>query len=314
MRYFLGVDGGQSSTTALIGDETGRILGTGRAGPCNHVGTGEGRARFVSAIGGSIAAARAEARIGDIGFEAACFGLSGGPEQQAIILAELISAARISVTNDAMIALVGACGGEPGVVAIAGTGSIAFGRNAAGKTARVGGWGYIFGDEGGGFDIARQALRAALRQEEGWGPETSLTARLIEATNARDVNEAMHLFYTADYPRDRVARFAVLVDQAAEAGDAVALRILETAAGELADVAGAVRAQLFQPGEHARVSYVGGVFRSRALLDRFRRLVEREPGNLVAPPLYGPDAGALIEAYRIAGLAPRLAAMPGPEK
>ena len=85
------------------------------------------------------------------------------------LVPELLSAVHLSVSHDALIAYVGACGGEPGVVVIAGTGSIAFGRGSDGREARAGGWGYVFGDEGGAFDIVRQALRAALRFEEGWG-------------------------------------------------------------------------------------------------------------------------------------------------
>ena len=88
--------------------------------------------------------------------------MSGGPDDKAGLLAELIGAERLVVTHDARIAWAGATEGEPGLVVIAGTGSIAYGENAQGESARAGGWGYIYGDEGGGFDIARQALRATL--------------------------------------------------------------------------------------------------------------------------------------------------------
>src|SRR5947209_3167873 len=81
-------------------------------------------------------------------------------------------------------ALAGATRSGQGIITIAGTGSIAFGRNPAGRTARAGGWGYIFGDEGGGFDIARQATRAILRLEEGWGPPTALRETLLAATGS----------------------------------------------------------------------------------------------------------------------------------
>lgn len=314
MKYFLGVDGGQSSTTALIGDENRRVIGKGRGGPCNHVAAEEGRARFLSAIGGSISAAREQAGIGDATFESACFGLSGGPEQQQKLLNELVTAKRMTVTHDALVALAGACAGEPGVIAIAGTGSIAFGRNAARKTARVGGWGYVFGDEGGAFDIARQALRAALRYEEGWGPDTSLLDRILQFTGAKNANEAMHLFYTPEYPRSRIAQFAVEVDAAANQGDRMARHIMESAARQLAAFATATRNQLFEAGEQARVSYIGGVFRSAALLDKFRQILESDEGTSVGPPIYGPAAGALIEAYQSAGIKPELTGVPESEK
>ncbi|MGD0363157.1 MAG: BadF/BadG/BcrA/BcrD ATPase family protein [Bryobacteraceae bacterium] len=312
MRLFLGVDGGQSGTTALIGDEAGRVLGAGCGGPCNHAAAAEGRRKLVRAVGDSVAAACAQAGLDPnaVHFAAACFGMSGGPEDKQAILREILPADAVVVTDDAVIALAGATAGEPGIVTIAGTGSIAYGRNAAGRAARVGGWGYIFGDEGGGFDIARQALRAVLRAEEGWGPPTALAGALLGATASADANEALHRFYTPDWPRSRVAALAPLVDEAAMAGDAVARDILHNAAQQLAVLTSSVRGQLWNPGEPARVAWTGGVFRSRMLLDRYRCLVELEEGNRTGPPEYNPAAGALIEAYRAAGLQPRLSGVP----
>ena len=303
-RYFLGIDGGQSSTTALIGDESGRVLGMGRAGPCNHVATGEGRAKFVDAIQGCLRAASAQAglNLSSVRFASACLGFSGGPADKESILREMIATEKMSVTHDALIALSGATAGQPGLIAIAGTGSIAFGRNASGKTARAAGWGYMFGDEGSGFYITRQALRAALRSEEGWGPSTSLRSVLLDATGAGNVDQLLHRLYTPEFPRSRIAGLANLVDQAAENGDATARNILTEAAQQLAIIAAAVRGQLFTPGEAAHVSYVGGVFRSRLVLERFRMLVEMEEGNQVSPPAYGPAAGALLEAYQTSGI------------
>jgi N-acetylglucosamine kinase-like BadF-type ATPase len=303
-QYFLGVDGGQSSTTALIGDELGRVLGMGRAGPCNHVATREGRAKFVDAIQGCLHAASAQAglELSSVRFTTACLGFSGGPADKESILREMIATERMLVTHDALIALSGATAGQPGLIAIAGTGSIAFGRNASGQTARAAGWGYMFGDEGSGFYITRQALRAALRSEEGWGPSTSLRSVLLDATGATNVDELLHRLYTPEFPRSRIAALAKLVDQAAENGDSTAHNILTEAAQQLAIIAAAVRGQLFKPGETARVSYVGGVFRSRLVLERFRMLAEMEEGNRVSPPAYGPAAGALLEAYQTSGI------------
>jgi len=308
MTLFLGVDGGQTDTTALIGDETGRVLGAGAGGPCNHAGAAEGRRKLERSVGDSVAAACAQAGLDAraVHFAAACFGMSGGPEDKQAILRQILRADVVVVTDDAVIALAGATAGEPGIVTIAGTGSIAFGRNAAGRTARTGGWGYIFGDEGSGFDIARQALRAALRAAEGWGPPTALMHALLEATGSADANGALHLFYTPDWPRSRVAALAPLVDDAAMSGDAVACDILHNAAQQLAVLTSSVRQQLWEPGEPARVAWTGGVFRSRMLLERYRCLVELEEGNRAGPPEYSPAAGALIEAYRAAGSQPRL--------
>src|SRR5260370_20085697 len=148
MRYFLGVDGGKSSTTALIADEHGRVIGVGRSGPSNHVGEAEGRAKFVSAIEVCLTAACTEARLdfSTVQFASSCLGFSGGPSDKESILKEILRSERTLVTHDGLIALSGATAGEPGLIAIAGTGSFAFGRHASGDTARAGGSGYIFWD------------------------------------------------------------------------------------------------------------------------------------------------------------------------
>ncbi len=311
-RFFLGVDGGQSSTKALVGEETGRVIGHGRGGPCNHVGGPEGREKFVRAVGDCVreACGRAGMEAARVDFEAACLGFSGGPADKRDLVAGMLRAGRLIVTHDALIALAGATAGEPGVIVIAGTGSIAFGRNAAGKSARAGGWGYLFGDEGGGFDITRQALRAALRFEEGWGPPTELRRLLLEAGRAADADELLHRFYTTEFPRPKIAALASLCDQAARNGDAVARAILEGAAERLATLAGAVCRQLFQAGEPARISYAGGVFHSGLLRERYRALMESEEGNQVEAPILRPSAGALLEAYAASGLRPALKGLP----
>ena len=315
-RLFLGVDGGQSSTTAMIGGEDGRVLGLGQDGPCNHVSGPGARDKFLNAIGGAVSRALVQAGLerGHRHFAAGCFGFSGGPQDKQPLIEEMYSIDNLVVTHDGLIALVGANSGKPGIIAIAGTGQLAFGRNAEGRTARAGGWGFVYGDEGGGFDLARQALRAALRMEEGWGPATMLRAALLEASGARDANDLLHRFYTVDWPRPRIAALSKLVDEAAIGGDAVAIDLLHLAAQHQANFVGAVRRQLFTGGEPARVAYIGGVFRGTRLRERFRQLVELADGVTCGPPEMGPAAGALLEAYRQAGISVTLANVPGIEK
>jgi len=309
--YFLGVDGGQSSTVALIANESGKVLGIGRAGACNHAAAGEGRDKFVSALTDCIAAASQSAGLdAPPQFASACLGFSGGTADKEQLVREILNAGHLQVTHDAHIALSGATAGEPGIIVIAGTGSIGYGRNAAGRTGRAGGWGYLFGDEGGGFDIVRQALRAALRLEEGWGGATSLRAVLLDATGARDANDLLHRFYTPEFPRPRIAALAKLVDQAAIERDPVARKILAQAGQVLADLATAVRAQIFLPDQNVRVSYLGGVFNSPIVRERFWGSLESERFNRVAPPVYGPAAGALLESYRAAGISCTLSNVP----
>jgi N-acetylglucosamine kinase-like BadF-type ATPase len=282
-RLFLGLDGGQSGTTAVIGDEQGCVLGRGQAGPCH----------LPSAIRDAVAAAAREAGLepGRVRFLSACLGFSGGAAGKRAIVERVVTAEHLILTSDAAIALTGATGGEPGIVTIAGTGSIAFGRNAEGRTARAGGWGHLFGDEGGAFGLVRQALRAALRCEEGWGPATKLLEKLTQATGTASANDLLHLFYTT--PRDRIASFAPLVEQAAAQGDEAARQILDEAAGQLAALTCAVQEQLFTPGESPLVAWSGGAFSSPLLLGCYRARVK------AVPPLHSPAVGALIEALRV---------------
>jgi N-acetylglucosamine kinase-like BadF-type ATPase len=314
--WFLGLDGGQSSTTALIGDANGRIVGVGQGGPSNHLGAEDGHEKFVRTIGECVkdAAAAAGLDSGTLRFRSACLGFSGGPADKAVLLGEILPADRIAVSTDAHIALSGATAGEPGILVIAGTGSMALGRNAAGQTARAGGWGYAFGDEGGAFDIVRQALRAALRMEEGWGCPTTLHKILLEASGAADANDLLHRFYTADWPRPRIAALAPLVDQAAREGDDLASGILQQAAWEMAGLAAVVRTQLFKDTEPVQVSYAGGAFRSDLIREHFHELIEMTENNRFLPPQYGPAAGALLEAYRAVGAVPRLSDVPEQKK
>jgi len=303
-QYFLGVDGGQSSTVAVIGDEQGRIAGWASAGPCNHVGAAEGRAKFLRVVGDCVsqAAARAGLDPQHPRFRAACLGMSGGPEDKMGLLHELIDAEHVLITHDARIALAGATSGDPGIIVIAGTGSIAYGENAKQENARAGGWGYVFGDEGGGFDLVRQALRATLREHEGWGPRTALTPALLDATGSTDANQALHRLYTAEWPRSRVATLARTVSAIAEAGDPVAVEILHSAAQHLALLAAAVRRQLWHDDERVQLAWIGGVFNSAILLGRFRTLVELEGNTVAAAPRHSPAVGALLLAWRSLGL------------
>ena len=318
MKLFLGVDGGQSSTTALLADETGRVVGRGADGPCNHVkSAAEGREKFIRVIGGCIRAAAREAGLADEipALRSACLGFSGGPADKQGILREMLTTDHLLVTTDAAIALAGATRGGAGIITIAGTGHISMGRGTDGKLARAGGWGYIFCDEGGGFWIAREAVRAAMRVHEHWGTQTSLHARMLEATGHTDANAMMHAMYTADWPRKRLASLSRLVDEEAEKGDPEARDILERGAAELIHISTIVRRNLFASTAPARLSPIGSVWKSRILREKFVALwTAANARNSFGPPALGPAAGALLEAFRIAALAVDLHNLPEAEK
>jgi len=302
MSLFLGVDGGASFTRAVIGDASGRVIASGEGGPSNHVAAAHGRERLLSALRDS--AGEACRRLGrdleNTVFEAAFLGFTGGGTGKQAVVEELIRARHIALSDDSVTALAGALGGTAGIITVAGTGSISLGRNSQGQTARAGGWGFIFGDEGSAYDLTREALRAALRHEEGWGPPTVLHEMLRAAVGLDDIRLVQRKLYTEDYPRDRVASLAPLVERAAELEDHEAIRILRRAAEQLVLITNAVRLRLFAAQEAVSVAYIGGVFRCQAVLSEFKRLLEIDNSHVIEP-LHPPAVGALIEAYRLAG-------------
>ena len=299
---YLGIDGGQSSTTALIADGSGRIVGRGTGGPCNHVKGAEARTKFLNAIGDCLLQACAQAHVpaDGVAFSAACLGFSGGYEDKESYSRELIRSAKWKITHDAEIALAGATAGQPGVMVIAGTGSMAFGKNAAGEMARAGGWGYIFGDEGGALYLVRQGLRAALQHEEGWGQPTALTSLFLERLGASRINDVLHHFYVT--PRSEIASYAQLLNQAADGGDDTAIKIFADAGARLAWYVKGVYQHIFRQGDGFLVSYVGGTFRSPFLVSNYARCIKESLGADVTAPIASPAAGALIEAFKLTGI------------
>jgi N-acetylglucosamine kinase-like BadF-type ATPase len=167
---------------------------------------------------------------------------------------------RVTVTNDALVALVAGAGHAPGVVIVSGTGSIAFGRNAKDEAARSGGWGYILGDEGSGYWIGRHALRAVMREADGRGPATVITPRLLRHFDVTRAQDLVHPIYHTDLRPSALARLAHYVQEAHDRQDHVAAGILEQGARELMACAGSVVAQLDLSAAECVFVLAGGMF------------------------------------------------------
>ncbi len=301
---YLGVDGGQSSTKAVVGDAAGRILGQGIGGPCNHAAKGEGRAKLIRGLTESVGEALRPVglTLDTASFRRACIGMSGGPDDKAAIIREVIRSDFYDLCTDAAIALYGAVGGKPGAIVIAGTGSMALARDAQGRTWRSGGWGYVFGDEGSAFDIARNALRAVLRREEADEPDTPLRSALLAAGESETANELLHRWYAGAFERDQTAAWAPLVSEAAAQADPDAPGILAQAGRELAELASdAAQKANLTPGS-ATICALGGVFESPIVREIFQDALRESFGVSPAAAAAGAAEGALLAASHGADL------------
>jgi N-acetylglucosamine kinase-like BadF-type ATPase len=186
---------------------------------------------------------------------------------------------RVLVVNDALIALVAGAKDAPGIVIIAGTGSIVYGHNAGGEAARAGGWGHMIGDEGSGYWIGREALAAVMRASDGRGPATRLTSEILAHLHLNDESRLPRIVYDRESPRMTVAALGPIVQEVAAQGDAVATRILERAAEELVLAAQSVASRLEMRGDEFTFFLAGGVFRVVPWLaeELPRRLAEVAP-------------------------------------
>lgn len=293
--HVLGIDAGGTKTVCLLADGQGRVLAEARGGGANLQSAGELEVEKV--LYGVMEAALARH---DVRPDAICLGIAGvdrpaDAEAVRVIMKRIGFKSQTLVVNDALVALVAGAGDEPGVVLVAGTGSIAYGRNAAGQAARAGGWGYLLGDEGGGFWIGRAALSAVVRQFDGRGPDTELTALVLAQLGLSNPTELIHEIYYRDVHRQAIAGLAGVVQQATDAGDAVAAEILARAGAELASAAASVISRLAMRGETFPTILAGGMFRGVPWLTRDvqARLSEVAPRSTVRVLEVEPAVGAV---------------------
>jgi len=301
--YFLGIDGGGTKTTCAVGDES-RVLATVTSGPSNIVRVGEGTAR--ASLQQVVLQACAAAGIAPEQVTRTCVGGSGAARPELAetvrrILAEVL-ATPVVVVGDMEIALEAAFDAGPGVVVIAGTGSIAYGRDAHGNTARAGGWGFAIGDEGSAHWIGREAVRAVLQvadRTQGRTPSYRYQQFLNSLFHAWGVTSLIDLARIANSIPP--PNFAALFPAVAASGDIVPNEILSNGAKELAHIAAIVAGRLF-PAEikNLRVAMVGGVFQHAPLVRGVfdTELRKFDPRVEVIPQVIEPVEGALRMACR----------------
>jgi glucosamine kinase len=302
-KYFLGIDGGGTKTHAVITDSECRTAGEGYGGAANplRIGLEEAVLHVEQAV--AEACAQAGIEIGDI--DSACAAIAGinhpiHYHTMKDALDEALSVGGLELVTDARAALEGALDSKPGVVVIAGTGSIAIGVNADGQQARSGGFGPTLSDEGSGYYIAQRALKAVVSSFDGRSPRTTLAQRICQRLGVSDPSDLPGVIYNSDSEPVDIAPLAEIVDEAAREGDEVARQILTAAGRELGRLAASVIDKLELHSSVFRVACVGSVFRSGELvLDPLREAVSRiAPHAEIGPPLHAPAIGAVKLAQK----------------
>ncbi len=304
--FILAIDGGQSSTACMVGLTDGTLLSSGHGGPAAVPGA----AQSVNLMRAALTACVNEALDGITprphSVRATYLGLTGGTQAALDILPTLIQTQMILAEGDAAASL--ACGtyGGPGMAIISGTGCVAYAKNSHGEETVRGGWGYLLGDEGSGFWIGLQAVRAAVRAEDGRGPRTPFTGQVMRQLLVADMREAQHQIYNEQITRPDVARLTLLVMDAAEEGDEIAGSILDQASRELYSLVEATSraAGLVEDAERVIVAS-GGVLRPNRPV--FRLLAAQVGHGLptfrLISPRVPPVAGAFILGMMLAGAA-----------
>lgn len=299
MRHVIGLDAGGTKTVGLLADESGAVLRDARAGGGNL--TTEGELGVEKVLFQVIDALDPPAPV-----EAVCLGIAGAdrPAHREVVremLARLGFRRRVRVVHDAVVALAAGAPAGVGQVIVAGTGSVAYGVDPDGRTARSGGWGWLLGDEASAFWLGHAAVRQGIRGADGRGPETSLYERICRRVGAGSPQDLADWFYAQDRPRTGVAELADVVEEAAGQGDEAAAALLDQAADHLARAARAVAGRLTFPEPYPLV-LAGGTFRAcpslqprlEACLDLPRARVERLAGE----PARGAVALAIQELAR----------------
>jgi len=278
------IDGGQTGCRVVY-TEDGRQLGAGAADGLSPQKPNRGEG-LLGAIGHALRAVRPQpcevdvAVAGLTGFD----GSRAAAEAAAGAIRSRVRAGRVVVTSDAVTSYLGAVGARPGAMVAAGTGIIGLAGDMSGRAVRTDGWGYILGDDGGGYYIGRRGLASALRAWDGRGGSEALRHRAeMSLGKAEQIRERV---YGASNPVKEVASFAVQVAQAAREGDSTAEHIWSDAAREAALTATSALAALFEPQTSVTVSWAGGLFEARDLmLEPFKKRVSCTwPGSRLSPP------------------------------
>lgn len=288
----LGVDGGGTKVLVALADRTGTVLRMSRSGGVNPMDNPNWRRELDI----SLHPFAAEPRLAAVAAALPAYGeVANLSKQQADAIVTRFPKARQLLLNDVEAAHLGAFAGKPGILILSGTGSMAWARNAAGVSARVGGWGDVIGDEGSSYWIGRAALSLVSQSLDRRAAQTALAEAVfefLELDSSDPVNALGGWVSGLANPRADIAALAVLVDRVAGAGDPGAKQLIDRAAAELAKHVQAIAPHCDRTADW---SYAGGTFGSRFLL----AAVERHIGSPPVSPQLPPIGGALLAAAQL---------------
>ncbi|WP_135666044.1 BadF/BadG/BcrA/BcrD ATPase family protein [Halorhabdus rudnickae] len=299
----IGVDSGGTKTLCVAVDEAFRLQGTGQSGPGRYtaVGVDTARQNIQTAIERALPDGSTDEHV------VGGFGLSGLDSQRdRTIISEFLSDINAVedyiIENDVVVAHESLFPDRRGITVISGTGSVAYGRTRDGDSHRVGGWGWLIGDEGSGFDVARRGLQAATRAQDDRAKTTSLVDGACEHFDLASFDDVLSYAYQdIEHPKD-IASFAKEVIAAAKAGDEVAQDIVHTAGMELALAAETIQARL-DIETPVPVGCLGGFGRAGPVTEAFSREIDRLlPDATLVDPIAHPVVGSVGLAASKAGL------------
>jgi N-acetylglucosamine kinase-like BadF-type ATPase len=296
----MGVDGGGSTIRVIVTGRDLNVIGGSQAGGGvnpNIIGHDQAARAVIDHMLAAVASAGLEReQIAAVGIGIAGAEVGHSEAWLRSIVTAALPDAKAALSSDHEIALVGAHGQRRGVLTLSGTGSIAYGVNSRGESALVSGWGYLLGDEGSGYWIGAEALRAVARAHDGRGPATTLADAILADREFNSRGEIIHWLYS-DRRNLEIAGLALFVLDHAAAGDPVSRRIVERAAYELALM---TRTVLFRLGmEPLPVAFAGSLLTSPNLLSDL--VCERLVLDAIPAVQHPPVVGAAILALNISG-------------
>jgi N-acetylglucosamine kinase-like BadF-type ATPase len=293
-----GIDGGGTTTKVVVCNREGEIICSFRTGTINHYGAGTEKA----AENFSCIAARLNEELGCIpGFiftgNSALDGLAS-EERVNELTRGVFGKSKVIFHSDVYVALLGFTKGEAGAVLISGTGSMACGIDEKGKYQSVGGWGQVLGDEGSGYHMALEGIKAGLRAYDGISEQTLLTDSIMNFFNLKNMADLIDKIYNRTVEKSLIADFATEVEKAAENGDYVALSILNEEAQWLYKLSLAITGKC----NTKNLGYSGSVLQqNKTVLAELTKLLGKNNIKLQAP-LFSPEIGAIFGAFREAGI------------